>query len=200
MIQKNITLQNDTLLWLGDRFYKVEEERKKYHFNSRAEFISKCPCCDDTRKVEILGKDGNKYESECPLCKGSIGKGFGNRITLKNWTVHEYIVHRLYASGPPKASAYKDATECIYSISLTGFCKTGRCMDDYIETRIPWAENINPSLDTKDIKDIEDHYVQDYVFQNKKDAEKLCVMLKEYDKQRLEEFNIKYKTDHKYPF
>lgn len=202
MKEYRVLIENDQFFWLGDRFYKVEEKKEKnYSGTRRAVFTSKCPCCNDTHKVNFIGNDGVHYETECPICKGQIGKGYGNIITLKNWEVHEYIVYKLDLNGPIKISAYKSGTGYIESASLTAFCRTGRCMDEYIETRVPHIKHyIDPALSKINIKDIEAYKFDDYVFRRKKDAEELCILLKEYDKNRLANFNGIYKTNHIYPF
>lgn len=191
----------DSLFWLGDRFYKVEARRHSYSGESTIEFTSKCPCCDDTRKVNVIGNDGSKYEAECPVCKGTAMKGYGNRITLKNWEVHEYIVYKLSAEGPTTISAYKSGTVYIESIFLKAFCKLGRCMDEYITADVPSNKDyIDPIINKADMKYLAEYRAANYIFRNKKDADKVCAMLKDYDKERLESFNKVYQTKHEYPF
>ena len=98
----SITLQQDPLFWLGDKFYKVEEPRTKYGSSTRKRFESNCPSCNNTRKISYKGYDGKEYEAECPICKSSMGHGYGNHIELPHWEVHEYIVHKIEARGPKK--------------------------------------------------------------------------------------------------
>jgi len=69
----NIRLKNPPLFWLGDRFYKVEPKVKSYDMGCR--LVSICPSCNNTRKIRYTGYDKKEYEAECPVCKGSIGKG-----------------------------------------------------------------------------------------------------------------------------
>ena len=202
MYEYSITLKQPALFWLGCRFFKAECKAGRYSHDTKKDFVSMCPSCNDTRKIKYIGCDKNEYEAECPVCKGFSGRGYGNRITLRNWEVHEYIVYKINAQGPNTLSAYKDGMGYIDSISLTAFCKTGRSMDDYIETHVPCVDNdIDRDIETIDMKyAAEDAYAGEYVFRNKKDAERFCEALKEYDRKRLNEFNKTYNTEHEYPY
>ncbi len=202
MYTYDIDLQQKSLFWLGDRFFKVEQEASRYSRGGQVEYRSKCPSCDDTRKVKYKGCDGNEYEAKCPVCEGSVGIGYGNCITLNNWEVHEYFVYKINAQGPTNVSAYKDGIGYVDSVSLTAFHKYGRCMDDYIETHVPCVENvIDPDLERLIMAEVEQYErTKGYVFRSKKDAEKLCAMLKEYDRERLKKFNETYGTAHDYPY
>ncbi len=195
-----ITLQQKPLFWLGDKFYKVEKTTPRYGRTSKMEFSSKCPSCNDTRKITYKGYNGSDFECECPVCKGSVYHGYGNKISLTNWEVHEYIVYKINAQGPETVSAYKDGIGYIDSMSLTAFCKVGRCMDDYIQANVPCVEN-NVDRDIETI-DLDAYYCtpSDYVFRKKADATKFLETLKEHDRQRLAEFNKTYETEYEYPF
>ncbi len=85
-------------------------------------------------------------------------------------------------------------------MSLTAFCKTGRCMDDYIQTNVPCVEN-HVDVDVSSI-DMSAHYFdpKNYVFRKKANAARFVEALKERDKQRLAEFNKTYETGYEYPF
>ncbi len=200
MTERLITLQQEPLFWLGDKFYKVEETTLRYGRTSKMEFSSKCPSCNDTRKITYRGYNGSDFECECPVCKGSVYHGYGNKISLTNWEVHEYIVYKINAQGSETVSAYKDGIGYIDSMSLTAFCKTGRCMDDYIQTTVPCVEN-HVDTDISSI-DMNAYYFtpKDYVFRKKPDAARFLEALKERDKQWLAEFNRTYETAYEYPF
>lgn len=195
-----ITLQQKPLFWLGDKFYKVEASAINRIQPSKMEFSSKCPSCNDTRKITYKGYNGSDFECECPVCKGSSYHGYGNKIELTNWDIHEYIVYKINAQGPETVSAYKDGIGYIDSMSLTAFCKIGRCMDDYIQTTVPWVEN-HVDVDVSSI-DMNAYYFtpNDYVFRKKPDAARFLEALKERDKQWLAEFNKTYETEYEYPF
>ena len=195
-----ITLQQKPLFWLGDKFYKVEGSAYNHGRTSKMEFSSKCPSCNGTRKITYKGYNGNDFECECPVCKGSVYHGYGNKISLTNWELHEYIVYKINAQGPETVSAYKDGIGYIDSMSLTAFCKTGRCMDDFIQTNVPWVEN-HVDVDIKSI-DMDAYYFdpKDYVFRKKADAVRFLEALEERDKQRLIGFNKTYETEYEYPF
>ena len=195
----SITLPQEPLFWLGDRFYAVDHYSR--YCDDRRVFLSKCPSCNDTRKITYRGYDGKDYEAECPLCKGRIGCGYGNRIEIKDWQVREYIVHKISAQGPETVSAYKEDA-VMDRIRLTAFTKTGRCMDDYIEMNVPYVNNhVDVDLGSINISGITAHNtVSDYVFRKKKDAEVFCRMIKDCDRKRLEEFNSTYGTSHEYPY
>ncbi len=195
-----ITLQQKPLFWLGDKFCKVEESALNHGRTSKMEFSSKCPSCNDTRKITYKGYNGSDFECECPVCKGSVGHGYGNKIKLTNWEVHEYIVYKINAQGPETVSAYKDSIGYIDSMSLTAFCKIGRCMDDYIQTNVPCVEN-HVDNDIKSI-DMDAYYFdpKDYVFRKKADAARFLEALKERDRRRLAEFNKTNETEYEYPF
>lgn len=197
----SIILPQEPLFWLGDRFYAVGYYAKGYTADTSRDFSSKCPSCNDTRKITYRGYDGKDYEAECPLCKGGIGRGYGNRIEIKNWQVREYIVHKISAQGPETVSAYKEDA-VMDRIHLTAFTKIGRGMDDYLEMRVPDVDNlvdVDPcSLNIANISDY--HNVSEYVFRKKKDAEAFCRMIKDYDRKKLEEFNKTYGTSYEYPY
>ena len=197
----SITLPREPLFWLGDRFYAVDYYAKKYAADTGTTFSSKCPSCNDTKKITYRGYDGKDYEAECPLCKGSINRGYGNRIEIKNWQVREYIVHKISAQGPEKVSAYKEDA-VMNRIHLTAFTKTGRGMDDCVERNVPdFDDHVDVNLGSINISRISEYKtVSDYVFRKKKDAEAFCQMIKDYDKRRLEEFNGTYGTTYEYPY
>ena len=194
----SITLPQEPLFWLGDKFYTVEYYVKSFAANTGTTFSSKCPSCNDTRQIIYKGYDGKEYEAECPLCKGSINRGYGNRIEIRNWQVREYIVHKISAQGPETVSAYKEDA-VMNRIRLTAFTKIGRAMDDYLERSVPNVDNLvdtDPcSLNIANISD-----VSEYVFRKKKDADVFCRMIKDYDRKRLEEFNGTYGTSYEYPY
>lgn len=194
MYTYNITLQQKPVFWLGDKFYKVEEV-------GETTFSTKCPSCNGTREIVYKGYDGKDYTCECPICKKSgFGYGYGDKIEIVNWDIHEYIVYKINAQGPETVSAYKDGTGYIGSMSLTAFCKVGRCMNDYIQTDVSLT-GINTDLDISEI-DINTTYFNSsrYTFRKKSDAKKLLDVLVERDKKRLKEFNEKFGTDYEYPY
>lgn len=86
-------------------------------------------------------------------------------------------------------------------MSLTAFCKTGRCMDDYIQTDVPCVENRRVDADISSI-DINAYYFtpKNYIFRKKTEAVRFLEALKERDRQRLIEFNNTYETEYEYPF
>lgn len=200
MTENTVKLKNKTPFWIGDHFYKVECNTNKNNRDTTTEFATICPSCDDLRKIKYIGHDGKEYEAECPVCKkfSPYKTGYGNRITICNWEIHEYIVHQIRAQGPTTISAYKDGIGYLDSVSLYAFHRLGRCMDDYIESIVPsFKDYIDPKIESIELERIGS---KDYVFRDKKDAEKLCEMLKEYDRKRLEEFNKTYNTCHEYPY
>lgn len=197
----SITLPQEPLFWLGDRFYTVDYNAKSFASDTGTAFSSKCPSCNDTKKIAYRGYDGKEYEAECPLCKGSINRGYGNRIEIKNWQVREYIVHKISAQGPETVSAYKEDA-VMDRIRLTAFTKIGRAMDDYLAMSVPNVDNlVDVDPGSLNIANISDHKtVSEYVFRKKKDAEVFCRMVKDYDRKRLEEFNETYGTSYEYPY
>ena len=202
MKELNIISKNEPIFWIGDKFYRVEPNGRKYH-NSHCEFTSTCPSCDGTRRIKYTGCDGNEYEADCPLCKSSSSySGFSrDRIRMAEWTVREYIVYKVKAEGPTAMSAYKDGKGYTDHMSLTAFSKYGRGSDDYVETDVPmWSSRIDPEFDKLNLPEIAERESCDYVFRSRSYAEELCALLKECDKARLEEFNKTFHTDHVYPF
>lgn len=201
LFARSITLPKEPLFWLGDRFYAVDYYAKSFAVDTGTVFSSKCPSCNDTRKITYRGYDGNDYEGECSLCKGSINRGYGNKIEIKNWQVREYIVYKISAQGPETVSAYKEDA-VMDRIRLTAFTKTGRSMDDYLERSVPGVDNlVDVDLGSLNIPNISDQKnVSEYVFRKKKDAEVFCRMVKDFDRQRLEEFNGTYGTAYEYPY
>ena len=197
----SITLPQEPLFWLGDKFYTVEYYAKSFAADTGTAFSSKCPSCNDTRMITYRGYDGKDYEAECPLCKGIINCGPGNRIEIKNWQVREYIIHKISAQGPEIVSAYKEDA-VMNKIRLTAFTKIGRAMDDYLERSVPNVDNlVDVDPGSLNIPNISDHKnVSEYVFRKRKDAEVFCRMVKDNDRKRLEEFNETYGTAYEYPY
>ena len=176
MISYPITMQQEPIFWLGDRFFKVESIIKSYDCKGgRITYETPCPSCNDTRKIVYKGFDGKNYETECPICRGSVNHGYGNCIELRRWQIHEYIVHKISAQGPETLSVYKDGVGYVDSVRLSAFCKTGRCMDDYLETYVPSVKNVvDRDIDSIDIlRASVDGRASEYVFKKKKNAEKL---------------------------
>lgn len=205
MIEKTIMLDKKPLFWLGDKFYKVEtfvgwHDPRRF---VKVEFSSRCPSCNDTGKITYKGYNGSDFECECPVCRGGVGRGYGNnRIELTNWEIHEYIVYEVNARGSEVISSYKDGAACMESISLKAFYRFGRCADEYITTQVPVLNLVNrvdKNVEEIDI-DIYSFNSEDYVFTKKSDAAKFLKALQERDKRRLVEFNKTYKTKYEYPF
>ena len=200
-----INLIEKPLFWLGDKFYKVEEERQRCTGTDRIVFASKCPSCNGTRKITYKGYNGCDFECDCPVCKDSIIPfnvyyGYGDQIELINWAVHQYIVNEISAKGPKTVSAYRDGIGYVSSVCLTAFHKTGRGAGDFIKIKVPSVEDlVDPEIESMDM---ESYYFipKNYVFRKETDAAKLLNALKEYDRKRLIKFNETYGTDHKYPF
>lgn len=186
--------------WLGDKLYKTEGHRGKFTTEDKVTLEANCPSCNNARKISYKGFDGTEYEASCPICNGGIGRERTNSIDLIDWEVHEYIVYKINAQGPTKLSAYTDGSGYVDIISLKAFCKIGRGINDYIEATVPWNNAIDPELSQLRIEDKSAHFLTDYVFHQKKDAERYCAMLKEYDRKRLEMFNKTYHVEHIYPF
>lgn len=199
MTECTITLQRKPLFWLGDKFYKVEEAAPRHGQTYAMTFTSKCPSCNDTKKITYKGYNGSDFECECPVCKGRNGYG-SNRLRLPNYEIHEYIVYKIKAQGPETISAYKDGTGYIDSIVLSAFCRIGRCADDFIQTNAPTVEGlIDRDIDSMFMN--ADYFEpSDYAFRKKADAARFLNALKERDRQRLAEFNKTYETEYEYPF
>ena len=195
-----IRLQRPSLFWLGDHFYKVDESHK-INGSIRETFSSTCPSCNNTRRIKYKGYDGNDYETSCPICSGRFNT-YGTTITIRNWQVQNYIVHKINAQGPNTITAYKDGIGYIDSLSLSAFCKVGRCADDKIECNVPLlGRNVDKDIKEIDIENVVENFlVGDYVFRKKAMAEQFCLAIKEYDKKRLSDFNKTYHTNYKYPY
>ena len=119
-----IVLNEKPTFWLGDRFYKVESAYGR-HVTNKVILASKCPSCNDEKKVTYQGHDGKTYEAECPVCKGDYSRSRyreGNAIKLINWVVNEYFVYKISAHGPEQASKYKDGVGYMERLSLSAFC------------------------------------------------------------------------------
>lgn len=201
-VTKELELSKEPKLWFGDRIFKVEPfitGRSYYTEDRETTFKSVCPCCGDMKTIKIKGQDGESYEATCPLCSTSSGRHDRDttRITVYNWTVNEYIINEITAQGTETVSDYKNGSALVKALELRAFHRFGRCADAYITTKIStFFGNINPEK-----VNLEYYSTQsDYAFTTKKAAEKLCAELKAYDKQRLEEFNKKFGTDHEYPY
>ena len=200
-MKHTIETKHETKLWIGDRFYKVEECGKSGESHYK-EFAAKCPCCEDTKEVKVIGKDGREYTADCPFCLNGT-RVQDNYLRIYNWEVHEYIVNKIEAEGPATVSAYKNGTGSMDSVRLTGFYKCGRCENDFIKTRVPtWDGHIDPDLTNMDEWGGQRFCftARDCIFTDKKEAKKFCNAIKEFDRKELAKFNETYHTDHEYPY
>ena len=197
-----IVLNEKPLFWLGDRFYKVESAYGR-HVNDEVILASKCPSCNDEKKITYQGHDGKTYEAECPVCKGKFLRSRymeGNAIKLINWVVDEYIVYKISAQGPEQTSKYKDGIGYMDSLSLRAFCRFGRCGDEFFEKEVPQNKGfIDRSIEELNVND-ESFVPDNYVFSKKSDATKLLKAVRDRDIRRLIEFNKKFGTEYEYPF
>ena len=202
MEKYTIVLNQKPLFWLGDRFYKIETAFGRYG-NDKVIFASKCPSCNDEKKIKYQGHDGKTYEAECPICKGGYLRNRymeGNAIELNNWVVNEYFVYKISAQGPEQISKYKDGVGYMESLSLRAFCRFGRCGDEFVEKEVPRNKNfIDRSIEELDVSD--ESFVPDgYVYTKKSEATKLLKAVRDRDVRRLIEFNKKFGTEYEYPF
>ena len=201
MKEYQISLQYPTEFWLGDSFYKAGFG--KGFSVDKEQFVSICPSCNNTRRIKYTGYDGNTYEAECPICKGSnMCAGYGNRIEIYNWRVEKYIVYKIFAQGAPVLSAYKDGA-LMNNVELKAFYRFGRAEDDFIECTVPCNKirnHVDQEIASINLSEAKEWQAEEYIFRKKKDAEEFCRALKEYDKKCLQEFNSKYHTSYEYPY
>ena len=193
--EKMVILKHNLPFWLGDRFYKVEPAGP-YNTKGCTLYSSTCPSCNDTRKIKYKEHNGEEYEAECQVCKRSY-VSWGNTIRLKEWEVHEYFVYRLSARGSTFVTDYKNGKCRIESMELIAF---HRSADDFIETSVPLVNSMaDPAFDNENMMQIMEQNDR-FAFRTKKNAEKYRQMLIDLDKEKLREFNEKYRTNHEYPY
>lgn len=194
--------------WLGDRIYKVQPVHDIQ--NAQLSLRQICPECGDKRVVTYRGQNGQDYEIECPLCSHSHSpSGYrlvGNDLTIYHYEVAEYIIRKALIAGPETMSAYKDNASPCYSISsLEAFHKYGRALDDIDTCTVPVIQCSQVDKNVNEIYNIDDpHFLAgwhiDYIYRDRKDAEKLLKRLVERDKKAVEEYNGKYGTNYSYPW
>lgn len=194
--------------WLGDRIYKVQPVHDIQ--NAQLSLRQICPECGDKRVVTYRGQNGQDYEIECPLCSRSHSpSGYrlvGNDLTIYHYEVAEYIIRKALIAGPETMSAYKDNVSPCYSISsLEAFHKYGRALDDIDTCTVPVIQCSQVDKNVNEIYNIDDPYFfagwhVDYIYRDRKDAEKLLKRLVERDKKAVEEYNGKYGTNYRYPW
>lgn len=199
IMEYTVNINNKLPFWLGDKVYIVRKNPQKYG-NTKI-FRTPCPSCNDTGKIKYVGYDKREYETECALCNGYRSASpheWGNNIEIADYCVLEYIVNSVALKGSDIKSDYKDIPVMDH-VDLNAFCKYGRNLGDVVTANIPDWESpmIDPAVE--EIK-FSDTYIKTYYFHKKSDAEKLLIRIKEYEKQRLKEFNEKFGTAFEYPY
>lgn len=118
----------------------------------------------------------------------------------------EHLDKATEIAGPETMSAYKDNASPCYSISsLTAFHRFGRSSDDIDTCTVPVVQCSQVDKNVDDIYNIDDPHSLtgwniDYIYRDRKDAEKLLRRLAERDRKAVEEYNRKYGTDYSYPW
>lgn len=198
------TIKTDKKLpfWIGDKFYKVGRPIS----NAEIRFNATCPCCQDERIIRAKGANGAEYEVDCPVCVDKQKPYYQSAldsISVTNWEIHKYIVHQAELTNEEVVSSIKkDFASCI---KLSAFYKYDRRKDGYIIEQLSTyaIDYIDANVDEL-ASEIEKLFkyrrVSEYMFRNKKDAEKFLQLVKDHDKKRLEEFNRKFNTAHEYPY
>ncbi len=193
--------------WLGDRIYKVQPVHDIQNAQLRLRQI--CPECGDKRVVTYRGQNGQEYEIKCPLCSSNTNspcRNVDNDLTIYHYEVAEYIIRKAEIAGPETMSAYKDNASPCYSInSLTAFHRFGRSFDDIDTCTVPVVQCSKVDKNVNEIYNIDDPHSLagwhiDYIYRDRKDAEKLLKRLVERDRKAVEEYNGKYGTNYSYPW
>lgn len=198
--------------WLGDRIYQVQPVHNDQNVQLRLRQI--CPECGDKRVVIYRGRNEQEYEIECPLCSSTTHSSYRNSpyrkvdndLTIYHYEVAEYIIRKAEIAGPETMSAYKDNASPCYSIStLKAFHRFGRSLDDIDTCTVPVVQCSKVDQSVNEIYNIDDPHSLagwniDYIYRDRKDAEKLLRRLVERDKKAVEEYNRKYGTNYRYPW
>ena len=171
----------------GQKVYIIEPDPVN-RFSSKT-FTEKCPVCEGEHKITIKG-----YTADCPFCNG-VRTLTNNSVTVKKYVLREYYVYELRLTGPEYISQIKNGKPDIRTYKA--FTRWSNGYDGVKERELPLYKNKidpEPSLFSKTVAPA------DYVFTEKKRAEKALVLLVEAEKKKLESFNAEHGTSHAYPF
>lgn len=183
-----IDVRDQSGLYYGQKVYVVEN-------HERVSFKEKCPVCGDTNEIEVKG-----YKFRCPLCADSGRRNGATEITVRDYMVFDYIIHKFDVIGEQTKGAYTgDALfndRYLPRINWHGFTKCGNGYDG-IRSR---------DFNEFDFREIDPDEV-DLVcvtakpcFYSKADANRFCKRLHERQKELLDKFNAEHGTNHAYPF
>lgn len=160
-------------------------------------FSEKCPVCDDTQKITVRG-----FEMDCPYCKYGRRMDDGSSaqsLTLRDYKVVDYVIHKVTVKGPAVKSAY-------YHPSSIGGLKLGETAVVYFEgfTKRRGAVECR-SFDAYDIQsgDLPEKLSDRSVgcaFERKADCVAYVKRLHDLQKAALDKFNAEHGTAHEYPF
>ena len=171
----NIEVKDEGVIHYGQRVYVVASVNSKT-------FEDKCPVCDGTEKVVI-----REREFVCPNCSTSNSRRDATRITIRNYSVIEYIINKITIRGrETKADYNRDGTVkigCEPRLSYEGFTKD-RNGYDYIFTKK------FTSYELKDPKNVDkvDFIVnlgEDVAFESRSEALKYAKRLHENNQKSL---------------
>ena len=83
---------------------KIGEKIYVIHEGIAERFRTKCPVCDDEKKIKYRG-----YEMGCPYCTSAAHSGTIDQssIRIPRYEIVEYIVNGVYLEGPDTKIAYE---------------------------------------------------------------------------------------------
>lgn len=159
-------------------------------YDSGKSFIEKCPCCGGAGKIQYNG-----FEVKCSIC--STVK---TSITLKDWSVEEYIVNSITVTSPDYKNAYgknRKPDDLPKVTGITGFCRTANGYSNVKTHKIPCCDR---DYTDPDISKVDLYGAESFAFTTKAKAEAMVAHLKQKDRERLAQFNAEHGTTYEYPF
>ena len=192
-----IMLRKTPPVWYGDKVYIIVRNGNKV-------FREPCPVCDDTKKINVRG-----FELKCPYCDVHPNDNT-NTLVLCRHVVEEVFVNQIVIEGPVEKGAYKRymsgdprGNDCPTIKRVLGFYKHGNGYGSERVVTIPtWEGAYDPDEEVlqKAISGQKTGTFTDYVFSDRKGAERALAMQEEYDRELLRKFNEEHGTNHEYPW
>lgn len=183
---------------IGDKLYLVEPSYTKEKY---AVFTGVCPCCNDTKWLTVNG-----IKIPCSYCAQN-SKTSNTTIIIKNWEVHEYIVHEMRIVGPYTKKSYENNgktkkyhNDYPYVRDIVAFHKYGKGYGEIEKRDVTLVIPLNDTTIERNLEEYPKATPYGQWFKAKDEAAKYLKKLKTLDKTRLQEFNKINGTSHTYPY
>lgn len=181
---------------IGQKVYVIREESL-----GSGRFRVKCPVCDDEKKIAYRG-----YDLPCPYCSEKKQYGWDkdpiiNSISLKGYTVVEYIVNSITIEGSDTMDAYKPRNAAkrpprIMKVGAFHRYDGGWHSVDTVSVPNSVGIDLDP---TEEWLGKDGVRVGSFAFTTKKKAQEAAEFFTEKEKKRLAEFNKKFGCNFEYP-